>query len=124
MNAIWATLSRELRAYFLSPLAYIVAALLLLVNGLAFWFIVTALNNAGGRIAPLSFFFGGLFFWIVVLFVTPGALDAPDQRGATLRNHRDAPDGADHRGTGRDLEVPRLVDLLRLPSGCRRSPTR
>lgn len=73
MNAIWATLTRELRAYFLSPLAYIVAALLLLVNGFVFWFIVSALNNPqfGGQIAPLSFFFNGLFFWLVVLFVTP-----------------------------------------------------
>ena len=32
MNGILATLGRELRAYFLSPLAYIVAALLLVVN--------------------------------------------------------------------------------------------
>jgi ABC-2 type transport system permease protein len=73
MNAIWATFTRELRAYFLSPIAYIVAALLLLVNGFVFWFIVSALNNPqfGGQIAPLSFFFNGLFFWLVLLFVAP-----------------------------------------------------
>ena len=73
MSAIWATLTRELRAYFLSPLAYIVAALLLVVNGFVFWFIVSALNNPqfGGQIAPLSFFFNGLFFWLVLLFVAP-----------------------------------------------------
>lgn len=73
MRATWATLSRELRAYFFSPLAYVVAALLLVVNGLVFWTIVSFLSgpDVGGRIAPLSFFFNGIFFWLVQLFVVP-----------------------------------------------------
>ncbi len=73
MNAFLATLSRELRAYFFSPLAYIVMAVLLLVNGFVFWLIVSFLSDpraAAG--APLELFFGQtFFFWLILLFMTP-----------------------------------------------------
>lgn len=73
MNAFLATLSRELRAYFFSPLAYIVMAVLLLVNGFIFWLIVSFLSDpraAAG--APLELFFGQtFFFWLILLFMTP-----------------------------------------------------
>ncbi|MDH3402056.1 MAG: ABC transporter permease [Acidobacteriota bacterium] len=96
MNAVWATITRELRAYFLSPLAYIVAALLLLVNGFVFWFIVSALNNPqfGGQIAPLGFFFNGLFFWLVLLFVAPALamrLISEERRSGTIEMLLTAP---------------------------------
>ena len=45
MNGVRATLSRELRAYFFSPLAYIVAALLLVVNGITFVSILSFLHD-------------------------------------------------------------------------------
>ncbi len=73
MRALMAILSRELRAYFFSPLAYVVAALLLLVNGAVFWLIVSYLNDPRAGIgAPLELFFGQtVFFWLVLLFVAP-----------------------------------------------------
>ena len=73
MNGIRATLARELLAYFLSPLAYIVAALLLVVNGITFASILSFLNDPRAGIgAPLELFFGQtFFFWLVLLFVTP-----------------------------------------------------
>lgn len=75
MSAFLATLSRELRAYFLSPLAYVVLTVLLLVNGFVFWLILSFLSHpsAGGGVgAPLELFFGQtFFFWLVLLFVTP-----------------------------------------------------
>lgn len=74
MRAFLATLSRELRAYFLSPLAYVVMAGMLLVNGFVFWIIVSFLSDprAGSIGAPLELFFGQtFFFWLVLLFVTP-----------------------------------------------------
>jgi len=73
MSGIVANLLRELRAYFFSPLAYIVAALLLLVNGSVFWLIVSYLNDPRAGIgAPLELFFGQtVFFWLVLLFVAP-----------------------------------------------------
>ncbi len=73
MSGLLATLLRELRAYFFSPLAYIVAALLLLVNGLVFSLIVSYLNQPGVDIgAPLELFFGQtIYFWLVLLFASP-----------------------------------------------------
>ncbi|MFQ5350446.1 MAG: ABC transporter permease [Thermoanaerobaculia bacterium] len=73
MRSLLAILTRELRAYFFSPLAYVVAALLLLVNGAVFWLIVSYLNDPRAGIgAPLELFFGQtVFFWLVLLFVAP-----------------------------------------------------
>ncbi|MCP4202949.1 MAG: ABC transporter permease subunit [bacterium] len=73
MSAFLATLDRELRAYFLSPLAYIVLAALLLVNGFVFWLIVSFLSDPRAAVgAPLELFFGQtFFFWLVLLFMTP-----------------------------------------------------
>ena len=59
MSAFLATLSREFRAYFFSPLAYIVMAVLLLVNGFIFWLIVSFLSDPRAAVgAPLELFFG------------------------------------------------------------------
>jgi ABC-2 type transport system permease protein len=97
MSAIWATLTRELRAYFLSPLAYIVSALLLLVNGFVFWIIVAFLNDprSGGSATPLDLFFGQtLFFWLVLLFITPiitMRLISEERRSGTIETLLTAP---------------------------------
>ncbi len=73
MKGILATLVRELKAYFFSPLAYVVLTLLLLVNGFVFWLIISFLNDPRAQIgAPLELFFGQtIFFWLVMLFVAP-----------------------------------------------------
>ncbi len=73
MRAFLASLSRELRAYFYSPLAYVVLGIFLLVNGFVFWIIVSFLSDPRARAgAPLEFFFGQtFFFWLILLFVTP-----------------------------------------------------
>lgn len=73
MSAFLATLSRELKAYFFSPLAYVVLAALLLVNGFVFWLIVSFLSDPRAAVgAPLELFFGQtFFFWLVLLFMTP-----------------------------------------------------
>ena len=73
MNGFRATLTRELRAYFFSPLAWVVSTLFLMVNGFVFWLLVTYLNNPQSGIgAPLELFFGQtVFFWLVLLIVAP-----------------------------------------------------
>ena len=96
MNGILATLGRELRAYFLSPLAYIVAALLLVVNGLTFASILGFLNDPRAGIgAPLELFFGQtFFFWLVLLFVTPVLtmrLISEERRSGTIEMLMTAP---------------------------------
>ena len=71
MKGILANFDREFRAYFFSPLAYIVAALVLLINGVVFWLIVSYLNDPRAAVgAPLQLFFGQtFFFWLVIVFV-------------------------------------------------------
>lgn len=74
MSGFLAIAGRELRAYFFSPLAYVILTFFLLVNGGVFLLIVSFLNNprAGGSTAPLKLFFGDtFFFWLILLFVTP-----------------------------------------------------
>lgn len=71
MRAILATFARELRAYFLSPLAYVVLFFFLLVNGFIFTVIVSYLNDPRAVAAkPLDYFFTS-FWWMILLVVVP-----------------------------------------------------
>jgi ABC-2 type transport system permease protein len=73
MRAVWATFTRELRAYFFSPLAYVVLFFFLIVNGGVFTTVISFLTSPsapGGP--PLTLFFGGtIFFWLILMFVVP-----------------------------------------------------
>lgn len=72
MSAVWATLLRELRAYFFSPLAYVVLFFLLVANGVIFAIIVGYLNDPmapAGR--PFDIFFNNFVFWAMQLFGAP-----------------------------------------------------
>ena len=74
MNNVLALTSRELKAFWYSPLAYVVGALFLLLQGWVFWLLVAVLNDP--RVDPswtmTQFFFGGtFFFWFSVLIVAP-----------------------------------------------------
>lgn len=73
MNAVLATFRRELRAYFYSPLAYVVMFFLLVVNGFTFAIIVSLLNDPRANMGrPLDYFFGGtIFFWLLLVFIGP-----------------------------------------------------
>jgi ABC-2 type transport system permease protein len=73
VKAILATFLRELRAYFFSPLAYVVLFFFLAINGIAFWFLISLLNDPRAPAGPpMAYFLGGTFlFWIVVLLVAP-----------------------------------------------------
>lgn len=73
MRGMVATMGRELRSYFLSPLGWLVATAFLFYHGLSFQTIVDYLNDprAPGAMTPMDFFFGAtMFFWLVLLFVT------------------------------------------------------
>lgn len=96
MNGVVATFQRELRAYFLSPLAYVVLCFLLLVNGIIFALIMAALSDPRSAAArPLDLFFGGTFlFWVVQLFSAPVLtmrLFAEERRSGSLEVLMTAP---------------------------------
>lgn len=73
MTAVLALAKKELRGYFLSPVAYAVFTAFLLLNGFLFSLILTALSQPGAAAAsPMALFFGGtIFFWIFLIVTVP-----------------------------------------------------
>jgi ABC-2 type transport system permease protein len=88
MRKTWAVVRRELIAYFSSPLAYVVMAAFLLMQGFVFYLIVSFLNQPGGSsMMPLRLFFGGtIFFWffLVVIPLITMRLIAEELRSGTI----------------------------------------
>jgi ABC-2 type transport system permease protein len=88
--------SRELRAYFLSPIGWVVLAVFLLLQGIVFWLFMSFLSQPGAPPgAVMQYFFGGtILFWIAVLGVTSAAtmrLIAEERRSGTLEPLLTAP---------------------------------
>lgn len=72
MSKFLAIVGREWRAYFLSPLAYVILAAFLFMNGMIFAAIVAFLNTPGApKGQALPFLFTNTYFWIFNLFVVP-----------------------------------------------------
>lgn len=74
MSNLLALTSREWKAFWYSPVAYVVGAFFLLMQGWVFWLLVAVLNDP--RVDPSwrmsQFFFGGtFFFWLSVLIMAP-----------------------------------------------------
>lgn len=121
MRGIVANLMRELRAYFLSPLAYVILAFFLLVNGYVFWFIVSILNDPRSPVgAPLELFFGQtVFFWLVLLFITPVLtmrLLAEERRSGTIEVLMTAPVTEGQVVVGKYLAALAFYVFLWLPT--------
>jgi len=66
---------REMASYFFSPIAYIVMAGFLLINGFFFWQILNMFNgqpDIPSDVSPMQIVFGGSFlFWVLVLIIPP-----------------------------------------------------
>jgi len=64
-------LNREIRAYFLSPVAWIVLFFFLLLTGFNFYAGVAALNRGPSEVTVVEAFFNTVFFWFGFLLVLP-----------------------------------------------------
>jgi ABC-2 type transport system permease protein len=64
---------REFAAYFLSPIAYVVLVVFLVVTGFLFYATLDQLTARGpeGTEWPMRSMFGGSLFWLVFLFIPP-----------------------------------------------------
>ena len=73
MTNLFALTSRELKAFWFSPIAYVVGALFLLCQGVVFWMLVTFLSmpQMDPSITISQLFFGGFFFWLSTLISVP-----------------------------------------------------
>ncbi len=64
---------RELAAYFLSPIAYVVLVIFLIITGVLFYDTLLSLTDRGpkGTEWPMQSLFGARVFWLVFLFIPP-----------------------------------------------------
>jgi ABC-2 type transport system permease protein len=70
MRALWATYLRELRAYFVSPLAYVVLFFFLVVNGIVFGNLASILSDPRSPAGPpMTYFFGSTTLILLILGV-------------------------------------------------------
>lgn len=96
MTGFLAVARRELRAYFVSPMAWVVLTFFLFVQGWIFSLVVGFLadpRSAAGA-TPFDFFFGSFFFWFTLLFIVPVItmrLVAEERRSGTLESLMTAP---------------------------------
>ncbi len=108
MSNVWAIAQRELRSYFVSPVAYVVGGLFLLISGFLFAIILGQSSEASMR--PL---FGN--FAVIFLFIVPGLtmrLLAEEQRTGTLELLLTAPVRDTELVLGKYLGVLLLLLLL------------
>src|ERR1700740_3720031 len=71
MRKFYTLLSREVRGYFHSPIAYIVLVFFLLVSGVDFYFQISFMNQRPASYSVLEAFFNSVFFWFAFVLVFP-----------------------------------------------------
>src|SRR5690242_13911992 len=71
MRKFLTLLSREIRGYFYSPIAYIVLVFFLLVAGVDFYFQVSFMNQRAVEYSVQEAFFNSVFFWFAFVLIFP-----------------------------------------------------
>src|SRR5213596_3542385 len=71
MRKFYALLSREVRSYFHSPVAYIVLVFFLLVSGTDFYFQISFMNQRQLQYTVQEAFFNSVFFWFAFVLIFP-----------------------------------------------------
>ena len=97
MRGTLAVARKEVLSYFFAPMAYIVVAVFLVMNGFLFSVLLAALSQPGSNQAssPMIFFFGGsIFTWLFLLVTVPAItmrLGAEETKSGTLETLLTAP---------------------------------
>jgi len=71
MKTFITLLSREVKSYFYSPIAYVVLSYFLLLMGFNTWAILSASNNMPLEVTLVQQFFSGAIFWFPFILVFP-----------------------------------------------------
>ena len=71
MSKFYTLLSREVRSYFYSPIAYIVLVFFLFVGGAVFYFQVSFMNQQPIEYSVQEAFFNTVFFWFAFVLIFP-----------------------------------------------------
>ncbi len=122
MRAALAIARKELLSFFFAPMAYIVIAAFLLMNGFLFAVILSALSQPGASATnPMGIFFGGtLFFWIFMILMAPVItmrLGAEEAKSGTVETLLTAPVADWEVVAGKYLGAVALYAACWLPTG-------
>ena len=71
MRTFWVLLKKEVRSFFVSPMAYIVLALVMVLNGFSFRAALSVLESAPSEGSIVSWTFHALWFWLSYFFIFP-----------------------------------------------------
>src|SRR5207245_8175079 len=71
MLKFYTLLSREVRSYFHSPIAYIVLIFFLIISGIDFYFQVAFMNQSQVQYTVQEAFFNSVFFWFAFVLIFP-----------------------------------------------------
>ena len=71
MRIFWVLLKKELRSFFVSPMAYIVLALVMVLNGFSFRAALSVLESAPSEGSIVTWTFHAMWFWLSYFFVFP-----------------------------------------------------
>ncbi len=71
MRGFFVLLRRELAAFYLSPVAYVVLLLFLLLNGLSYYYTLLNLSRGPFAVTVVQAFFNDFFFWVAYLLIFP-----------------------------------------------------
>lgn len=121
MRAVLAIAKKEILSFFFTPMAYIVVASFLVMNGFIFSVILAALSQPGSSSAsPMAIFFGGtMFFWIYMILMAPVVtmrLGAEERKSGTLETLMTAPVSDVEVVAGKYLGALALYGAIWLPT--------
>src|SRR3954466_16224973 len=71
MRKFYTLLSREVRSYFYSPIAYVVLLFFLFVAGADFYFQLSFMNGKPVSYSVEEAFFNSIFFWFAFVLIFP-----------------------------------------------------
>src|SRR4051812_21049675 len=71
MKKFYVLLSREVRSYFYSPIAYVVMVFFLIVSGVDFYFQLSFMNQRQMSYSVQEAFFNSVFFWFAFVLIFP-----------------------------------------------------
>jgi ABC-2 type transport system permease protein len=94
MRAFFTLWRKEIAAYFLSPIAYVMMIFFLVVMGFSFWLLADLLVQGEVGTTVMKELFGSIFFWIAMLILVPVLtmrLFAEEKRSGTIETLMTAP---------------------------------
>lgn len=71
MRTFWILLKKEMRAFFVSPVAYIVLALVMVLSGFSFRAALSVLESGPSDGSIVTWTFHAMWFWLSYFFVFP-----------------------------------------------------